>query len=220
MNEYHFETEICAAHIYAQDAARAVVYVPGGDAAALLPLIGGAGVALAVLDGFDWNACLTPWRAPGAFRGGADFAGGADGFLDGLIGSVIPRAEAALGFAPAFRALAGYSLAGLFALYAATRTDAFPRVASVSGSLWYDGFASHMDAWTPKTLPERAYLSLGDRESAGKNARLASVGAQTERVRARLTALGVPTRFEWERGGHFGDAPARTARGILHLIGG
>ena len=38
-----------------------------------------------------------------------------------------------------FIGIAGYSLAGLFALYALYKTDAFTRVASMSGSLWFPG---------------------------------------------------------------------------------
>lgn len=38
-----------------------------------------------------------------------------------------------------FIGIAGYSLAGLFALYALYKTDVFTRVASMSGSLWFPG---------------------------------------------------------------------------------
>ena len=38
----------------------------------------------------DWNADLSPWPAPRAFRQGEDFAGQADVFLCTLIDSVQP----------------------------------------------------------------------------------------------------------------------------------
>lgn len=170
--------------------------------------------ALAAVDGVDWDAELSPWPAPRAFRGGRDFAGRGPDYLRELTERVVPETEARLGFAPDARWIAGYSLAGLFALYALWRTDVFSAGASASGSLWYDGFPEYLDAERPARLPRRVSLSLGDREAQTKNARLARVADCTLAARARLEALGVPTVFRWESGGHFAEEAQRTARAV------
>ena len=41
----------------------------------------------------EWNDSLTPWRAPGLYRGNADFKGEADITLSELIGEAIPAIE-------------------------------------------------------------------------------------------------------------------------------
>ena len=56
----------------------------------------------------------------------------------------MPEAEALLPGAPAWRGLAGYSLAGLFALYALYQTDVFARAASMSGSFWFEGIMEYV----------------------------------------------------------------------------
>ena len=105
--------------------------------------------ALAAVSGVDWNRELSPWPALKVFRGGGDFGGEGQAFLDMLTGQIVPLAEAQLGFAPVSRAVAGYSLAGLFALWAVFQTDVFDRTASVSGSLWFDGFIDYMNSSAP-----------------------------------------------------------------------
>ncbi len=60
--------------------------------------------------------------------------------MDTLTQRIVPLTENHLGYAPEFRGIAGYSLAGLFALWAVYQTGLFDRAASVSGSLWFDGF--------------------------------------------------------------------------------
>ena len=85
-----------------------------------------------------------------------------------LTGQIVPSVEARLGFSPVSRAIAGYSLAGLFALWAVFQTDVFDRAASVSGSLWYDGFTDYINSSVSPSGLRQIYLSLGDRE---KNAR-------------------------------------------------
>lgn len=87
-------------------------------------------------------------------QNGASYTSGADGYLRLLINQIIPKAESLLQGTPAWRGIAGYSLAGLFALYSIYQTDAFSRVASVSGSLWFPGIKEYVVSRTPvKNLP-------------------------------------------------------------------
>ena len=177
-----------------------------------------AGAAVAIVSGVDWDRDLSPWPAPRAFARGEDFRGGAPDYLNELTERIVPAVEASLPAAPRARGIAGYSLAGLFALYAAWRSPLFGRVASMSGSLWYDGFLDFLRAAPPAGGLERCYLSLGDRESAARNPRLAAVGENTRAVRALLEGLGVPVTLEMNAGGHFNDVPARVEKGLLALL--
>ena len=50
-----------------------------------------------------------------------------------LIDEILPKAKELMEGEPKFTGIAGYSLAGLFAVYAMYKTDVFDRVASMSG---------------------------------------------------------------------------------------
>ena len=81
--------------------------------------------SLVAVSDLDWNRDMAPWDSPAAFKNGEPFTGGADDYLRLLVEEIIPRAEKDLAGPPAWRGIAGYSLAGLFALYAIYRTDVF-----------------------------------------------------------------------------------------------
>lgn len=191
-----------------------VVYLHMGadEGAALAERIGDLGWTLVAVN-CDWNRDLTPWPAKAVFRGGGDFGGGARAHLERLTESVLPQAEA--GLTPAARYLAGYSLAGLFAAWAAARTDAFDGIASVSGSMWYPGFAASVEEARPRA--KLAYFSVGDRESLSRNPAFHTLEEDTERVRARFAACGARTVFQRNPGGHFQDPAGRMERAIRWL---
>jgi predicted alpha/beta superfamily hydrolase len=175
-------------------------------------------VILVTINGLNWDHDLTPWYAPRIFQDGNDFGDGADVYLQKLTGSIIPAVEAALGFSPCCRTLLGYSLAGLFAIYALYCTDIFDRVASISGSLWYDGFLDFMGKKVPLRQPQRVYFSLGDSEQNTKNPRLATVQNCTLEAENLMQRPGTKTVFEINPGGHFSDIPKRIAKGIQWIL--
>ena len=189
------------------------------EARAVWPLLKEPKPALAAVSGVDWNRELSPWPAPGVFRGGGDFGGAGPAFLDILTGQIIPLTEAQLGFAPVSRAVAGYSLAGLFALWSVFQTDAFDRAASVSGSLWFDGFMDYVKSSAPPSGLRQVYLSLGDKEKNARNQRMAAVEDCTRRTAELLRKWDIPVMFEMNPGGHFQDISDRIARGISQLMG-
>jgi predicted alpha/beta superfamily hydrolase len=184
---------------------------------AIARLLTGIDIVLIGLEGMDWDRDLTPWAAKRAFRGGNDFSGGADEYLNGLIKKIIPTVESTLQIVPSSRILLGYSLAGLFSLYALYRTELFSCAASVSGSLWYDGFLDFLKDKRPMQPPKRVYFSLGELECATKNPRLSTVEACTLEAEQILRALGVHTIFERNPGNHFADVPERIAKAIRWL---
>ena len=167
----------------------------------------------------DWNRDLSPWPAKAVFPGEDDFAGRADDLLAELTGCILPLAEQALPSPPQYRALAGYSLAGLFCVYAAFRTAAFTRIASVSGSMWYDGFLSFAGQ-TPLAAPvERAWFSVGAKEKRTRNPRMASVEDNTRAMERLFRSRGAGTRFTLHPGNHFADTEARMAEALAFLAG-
>lgn len=70
----------------------------------------------------NWNHDRVPWDSPAAFKNGEPFTGGADDYLRLLVEKIIPEAEEGLNGVPQWRGIAGYSLAGLFAVYAVYQT--------------------------------------------------------------------------------------------------
>ena len=207
--------------LFMETDSQTVVYavMDQAEAQAVWPLLKEPKPALAAISGVDWNRELSPWPAPKVFRGGADLGGEGPAFLDTLTGQIVPLAEAQLGFVPVSRAIAGYSLAGLFALWSVFQTDAFDRVASVSGSLWFDGFMDCMRSSAPPNGLRQIYLSLGDKEKNARNQRMAAVEDCTRQAAELLREWNIPVVFEMNPGGHFQDIPGRIAQGIHQLMG-
>ena len=86
---------------------------------------------------------LSPWPAPAVWKGQAPYKGLATEHLKWMKEECMPEVEARLKAMDIQRQtpmIAGYSLAGLFALWAVWTSGEFTRAASASGSLWYPGF--------------------------------------------------------------------------------
>ncbi|MGI6230821.1 MAG: alpha/beta hydrolase [Tractidigestivibacter sp.] len=182
-----------------------------------LASLGCPDVALIGISNIDWGRDMTPWEAPSAFERNKSYGGRADGYLELLVSQIAPSAEAELGGEPAWRGLAGYSLAGLFACYAPYKSTFFSRVASMSGSLWYPNFLEFATSHDMARVPERAYLSVGSKESHTRNQATSTVRDRTEAFRDYLESVGARASFELNPGGHFKDICLRTAKGIMAL---
>lgn len=94
-----------------------IVYLLG-DVADNSPVQVPEGVSLVNVGVDLWEENFSPWCAPRVFAKGPNFGDGAQKTLDTLINQVIPWAESELTEPPAYRVLVGYSLAGLFSLWA------------------------------------------------------------------------------------------------------
>ena len=114
--------------------------------------------------------------------------------------------------------MGGYSLAGLFALWAATQTNALYGVAAASPSVWFPGWPEYEAAHPIQT--QRVYLSLGDREEHTKNQTMAAVGDNIRALNSALTRRGKDCTLERNAGGHFKDADLRTARAFVWVMEG
>lgn len=174
--------------------------------------------ALVTIGGLDWNRELSPWPCDAITATSEPFAGRAEDFLDELTHKIIPSVEASFSAPPRLRTIAGYSLAGLFALWACCQTDLFNRTASVSGSLWFPGFAEYLDENLPQNALDAAYLSLGKKEHKTPNRMMREVLADTKRCEQILQDRGVKTLFERNPGNHFSEPALRSARGIAWML--
>ena len=130
----------------------------------------------------------------------------------------MPEAEKELPGPPAWRGIAGYSLAGLFALYAICQTDVFSRVGCMSGSLWFPGFKEYVFSHEPKHRPDCIYFSLGDKESKTKNPILRTVQENTKEICAYYRRKGIDTVFQLNPGNHFVQSVERAAAGIAWML--
>lgn len=173
---------------------------------------------LVAISNLDWNRDMAPWDSPAAFKGGEAFTGGADNYLRMLVEEIVPIVEKELPGPPVWRGIAGYSLAGLFALYAVYRTDVFSRVGCMSGSLWFPGFKEYICSHEPKRRPDSIYFSLGDREAKTRNPVLKTVQENTETIHAHFLARGIDAAFHLNPGNHFVQGIERTVAGIRWLL--
>lgn len=173
---------------------------------------------LAAISGLAWNHDMAPWDIPPISKDDTPCTGGADECLKLLTEEIIPKAEELAPGRILWRGLAGYSLAGLFAVYSLYQTEIFSRIASMSGSLWFPGFTEYVFSHEMKKRPERLYFSLGDMECRTKNPYLKTVGENTEKIRNFYAESGIHTVFQLNPGNHYKNAVQRTAAGISWLL--
>lgn len=155
----------------------------------------------------DWNRDLPPWKSAPVF-GDQSFGSGAKETL-----------EEVLKFASKLEGdcyLGGYSLAGLFTLWASYQTHVFKGVASVSPSVWYPGWIPY--AKENQCLAKKVYLSLGDKEEKTRNKVMATVGDAIMEQKELLDNASVLNRLDFNPGSHFMDVPLRMAKGFAWLL--
>jgi len=165
----------------------------------------------------NWNDDLSPWSAPPAW-GKQGFGGRAGNTLAWLGQAVLSIRQQYSVKEDGKVILGGYSLAGLFALWAATQTDTLYGVAAASPSVWFPGWSEYEAAHPIQA--QRVYLSLGDREEHTKNQMMAAVGDNIRVLHSTLTQRGKDCTLEWNAGGHFKDADLRTARAFARTMEG
>lgn len=164
----------------------------------------------------SWYTELPPWDAPAVF-GREPFQAGADVTLHYILHKLIP--ELTHGNTQNRRFfLGGFSLSGLFALWAAYQTDLFHGIMAVSPSVWFPGWENYIQKHS--ICAKRVYLSLGDKEEKVKNKVMAKVG---DTIRLQYALLSESTVcsdciLEWNSGGHFADSVERTLKGVTWIL--
>ena len=240
------KTIISGLSIYTQMSSVAgapIVYLLG-DVADNSPIQVPEGVSLVNVGVDLWEENFSPWCAPRVFAKGPNFGDGAQKTLDILINQVVLWAESDLTEPPAYRALVGYSLAGLFSLWAGvspqlsdaaapqvargvargSQLDApvatFQRIGAVSGSFWFPGLLDYVDQQLRRGAVglTHAYLSLGDREARTPNPQIMHVRENAELLASRLESAGITSMFELNRGNHFQNVEGRMQKALDWLV--
>lgn len=180
--------------------------------------VGCSGFNLVTISGLHWNQELSPWAIETVVSKDDRFTGGAPDLLPLLTGDIVPQVECLLDSPPKWRCLAGYSMGGLFVMWAAHHTDLFSRILSASGSMWYPGWLEYVSEHEFAAPIAGAYLSVGEQESTARNAVLQTVGERTRQVAELLASRGVNVKFELNPGNHFKNPPMRVVKGINWLL--
>ena len=190
----------------------------GEDVYKELQNMGCTSINLLVVGNIDWNHDMSPWYMPSIYSKEKSFSGGADEYMKLLIDEILPKAKELIEGVPKFTGIAGYSLAGLFAVYAMYKTDVFDRVASMSGSLWFYDFIDYCKRNDCRKLPDKIYFSLGDKEANTRNPVLKTVQDKTIELSEYFKNLGSEVIFELNPGNHFTDTILRSAKGIKAIL--
>ena len=150
---------------------------------------------LVAVSELKWDHDMTPWYMGPISKHDTPCTGGADDYLKLLLDEIMPEAEALLPGAPAWRGLAGYSLAGLFALYALYQTDVFARAASMSGSFWFEGIMEYVCSHEMNVVQQN-----------------------TQEIETLCHGKGIETTFVLNSGSHYQACNKRTAAGIHWIL--
>lgn len=176
----------------------------------------------------DWEKELTPWSDPNISpREGV----GEHAFetLDYITEQLLPYLRSKMDGANVASAedvvektlpviIGGYSLAGLFARWAASEAECFDAVAAASPSLWITAWQGFSEAH--QVFASNVYLSLGDREERARNKIMAKVGdnIRWEYEHLQRTLGADHCTLVWEQGGHFSTPHLRLARAFAWCI--
>lgn len=164
-----------------------------------------------------WNDLLTPWPASALYRGEEDFGGHAAETLDELC-CLMHRFEAQTHRTPRARALCGYSLGGLFALYGLVEAPRmFDACACVSGSVWYEGWVEHLRSLDLDLTRHAAFLSVGSKERRAAPPLLKTVQDNMEATARLLEERGAHVHAEVGPGNHFQHVSERLDAGLTFL---
>ena len=177
---------------------------------------------LVSISNLDWNNEMTPWYSKKINKYGEEFLGKADEYIQVLLDEIIPKIkkyiEENLKVKIKNYTIAGYSLAGLFAIYASYKTNIFSKIVSASGSLWFPKFVDFVKENKISSNVEKIYFSLGNKESKVKNQILANVEKNTKEIEEIYKKQGIKTIYVENEGNHFKDASLRLAKGIKWIL--
>ena len=155
----------------------------------------------------SWNHDLSPWNASAVF--------GSEGFGDGAEHTLKEVLQLCTDSNKTY-CIGGYSMAGLFALWAACKTDRFAAIASASPSIWFPGFLNYMKQ--QKMQSDCIYLSLGNKEEKTRNPMMKQVGDCIREAYAWFNEEGIQCTLEWNQGGHFKEPHVRTAKAFAWIM--
>lgn len=156
-----------------------------------------------------WHDQLSPWKMSALFKGD-DFQGHADQTLKWI------RDTFKDDFQNHQVILAGYSLAGLFALYGGYQEACFDAIVAASPSVWFIGWDDFIK--NHRMQASIVYLSLGRKEEKTRHRMMAQVG---ERIRLQdelLNDQGITHTLVYNPGNHFQNPQGRVAQGLTYVF--
>lgn len=160
----------------------------------------------------------TPWPLQASETMPMDFEGKAEEHLSFISTHVIPFCESEYGLASSAekRVIGGYSLGGLFSLYATVNTDLFGNVLSCSSSLWYPDFLDYLKEHPFKATHPKLYMSVGDQEGTTATNLTADQTSNTIALKDWIEQrfLAGDFQFTLEEGNHGNDIPGRAWRAV------
>ena len=171
---------------------------------------------LVTISNINWNKEMSPWYMKKLYKNDDDYSGEADKYIKQLETKIIPEIKSIVGDKEMI--LAGYSLAGLFAIYSLYKINIFNKIISASGSLWYPNFTDYVKENKILNKPEKIYFSLGNKESKTKNEILSKVEDNTKYLAEFYKNQGIKTIYEENEGNHFKDPELRIAKGIKSIL--
>lgn len=165
----------------------------------------------------DWSQVLAPWSTPEGWPQYVACTKGAESYLKVLTEQIVLQAESFIKN-PGERVLAGYSLAGLFTIWAFFYTDLFTKAATASASLWFPGFEKWFMDHSMKRLPEAIYFSCSVEEFDSDNPYLAPEKPTTLALVKWFQEHKVPTTLVLDPCNHYEDVVRRTKASILWTL--
>ncbi len=173
---------------------------------------------LVEITNINWNNELSPWYYK---DNNTIYDGNANIYLNELINIIIPKINNyinSLNINITYYSLIGYSLAGLFALYASYNTNIFTSIASISGSLWYPNIINYIKNNNISTNINKIYFSLGNKENKIKNSIMSKVRDNTIIIEQYINNLHINTIYEENEGNHFNNIDTRIYKAIKWLL--
>ena len=166
----------------------------------------------------DWDNELSPWESKGIKN--EYFNGDGLKTINYIINDFLPYFENKF---PKIKnkpkIIGGYSLSGLFSLYAFYSTDLFIGVGGISPSLWFENWNEFIHKNEIKNNGSYVYLSLGDIEEKNNEGDL-SIGCKVRDFYEIISKdLNVKECiYEINEGDHFDNVEYRIAKGFAWLL--
>lgn len=175
--------------------------------------------SLAAISGLNWKEELSPWPCV-PWKGAEKYKGRAQEYLAWLTDTLCPAMDARQGGKAREYWIAGYSMAGLFAIDALFHTSKFLRAASASGSFWYPGFSDFVRKHDFCGHPQGIFFSLGRKEAKAGPPILRTVATATQDVifSCREKAPDVRIAFSWNQGNYFYHSSERMADLLCQML--
>ena len=177
---------------------------------------------LVTISNINWNEEMSPWYMDKLYKNDSEYTGKADEYIKILVDKIVPQIRnvinSELKKEISYFTIAGYSLAGLFAVYSMYKTNIFRRIISCSGSYWYPNFIEFVNSEEVKNKAEKIYFSLGNKESKVKNEMISKVEENTKYLAEFYKENGIETIYVENEGNHFQDVISRIVKGICWIL--